>query len=386
MYLHEYQSKNILKSNNIFIPKSILLERFEDIFVINEYFSSEKLVLKAQVHSGSRASSGGIIFVNNIFSELSDNIKILLSSKISTNQTLYEQKIVEKILIEEYISFSNSFYLSLFVDKIKENISFLFSSNSGSFIESSAKNMFFSFSVEPIFGISNYQVKYFLKCLNLDGIFFDKVKFFLTKLLDIFISHDIILLEINPLVLYCDEFFCLDAKIEIDENAVFRQKKIFLSNDFSQYDFLEIDAKKNNLNYISLKGNIGCIVNGAGLAMATMDLIKFCGGEPANFLDIGGDATEDKVFNAIRIINLNSQVACIFVNIFGGIVQCDFIANSIIKACNALCIKIPIVVRFIGNMAIEGLNIIKKSNLFIHFELDFYNAVEKAVYFSREKK
>lgn len=386
MYLHEYQSKFILKKNNILIPRSILIESLESIYKINPYFVSEKLFLKAQIHSGSRANSGGVILVNNNFNDLYAKISIMLNSKIITNQTCGESKLVNKILIEEFINFSKSFYLSLFIDRSNESLCFLFSYTSGSLIENESSDKFFTIYLEPFFSISDYNIKYVLKKLDLDLSFFLKMKVLLSSFLDIFINNDLVLLEINPLVLKNDEFLCLDAKFEVDDNSFFRQESLFAINDVLQYDFLELEAKKYNLSYISLNGNIGCIVNGAGLAMATMDLIKINNGEPANFLDIGGDATEDKVFNAIKIIILNSKVKCIFFNIFGGIIKCDSIAKSIVNYINTFNINIPIVVRFVGNKSEEAFLILSeiKNNLF--FEHDFLNAVEKVVSISKESK
>ncbi len=386
MYLHEYQSKFILKKNNILVPKSFLVENLDSICKINSCIVSDKVFLKAQIHSGARAKSGGVILLNNNFNDLYSKISFMLNSKIITNQTCGEFKLVNKILVEEVVDFSRSFYLSLFVDKSSEDLCFLFSCNSGGLIEDASNDNFFSINIEPFFGLSDYKIKYVLKKLNLDLSFFIKVKMLLSSFLDIFICNDLVLLEINPLVLKNDEFLCLDAKFEVDDNAFFRQENLFSINDLLQYDLLEIEAKKYNLSYISLDGNIGCIVNGAGLAMATMDLIKARNGFPANFLDIGGDATEDKVFNAIRIIMLNTKVKCILFNIFGGIIKCDSIAKSIVSYINKFNINIPIVVRFVGNKSEEAFLILSeiKSNVF--FEPDFSKAIEKVVAISKESK
>lgn len=386
MYLHEYQSKNLLRSYNIFVPKSFLIDSLDDVKCVSNIFNTKKLVLKAQIHSGNRAEFGGVVFVYNEYTDLYNNVSNLLGSKISTNQTMGEEKVIKKILIEEHINFTSSFYMSLFIDISSENICFLISKTSGSDIEHTDECNFFKLIVEPLFGIMDYHIKFFLKKLNLDSTFFLKVNLLLNACLDIFISCDLILLEVNPLVLYDNNFFCLDAKIEIDDNSLFRQSSFTKLHDDDQYNFLENEAKKFNLSYISLDGNIGCIVNGAGLAMATMDLIKMYGGMPANFLDIGGDATEDKVLNAVRIILLNKNVSCMFVNIFGGIVKCDSIAKSIVNSISVLNIDIPIVVRFIGSMANEAVNIINESKKNVSFEEDFYLAVEKVISFSKSFK
>ncbi|CAB3976503.1 ADP-forming succinate--CoA ligase subunit beta [Candidatus Azoamicus ciliaticola] len=386
MYLHEYQSKEILKRHNILVPRSILVEDINTIQTIKSLFISDKLFLKAQIHSGSRANFGGIVLVNNDFNDLYSKLNEMLGSKIVTNQTCGEFKLVKKVLVEEFIDFSRSFYLSLFINRADENICFLFSNDSGGSIESSSGKKFFTLNIEPLFGISDYNVKYILKKLDLDVFLFNKMKVLLSSFLDIFISNDLVLLEINPLIIKNDDFLCLDAKFEVDDNSFFRQEDLFISNDVTQYDFLEVEAKKYNLSYISLEGNIGCIVNGAGLAMSTMDLINMKNGSPANFLDIGGDATEDRVFNAIRIILLNNRVNCVFFNIFGGIVKCDFIAHSIVKFIKLMKINIPIVVRFVGNKSDEAVLILSECKNNVFFESDFTTAVEKVVKISKELK
>lgn len=383
MYLHEYQSKDILKKHNILVPKSILISNLSSISNIISFFNSDKLYLKAQIHSGSRANFGGIVLCNNNYNDLCDKLNKLIGSSIVTNQTCGESKPVKNVLVEEFISFSRGFYFSLFVDRSSESLCFLFSSDSGGAIEKSKNNNFFTLNVEPFFGISDYHVRFILKKLNLELFFFKKVKTLLSSFLDVFISYDLVLLEVNPLVLANEDFLCLDAKLEVDDNSYFRQENLFSINDVTQYDSLEVEAKKYNLSYISLDGNIGCIVNGAGLAMATMDLIKINNGVPANFLDIGGDANEDKVFNAIRIILLNDKVNCIFFNIFGGIVKCDFIANSIVKFINLMKIDIPIVVRFVGNKSDEAVLILSEFKNNVFFESDFLSAVKKVIYFSK---
>lgn len=383
MYLHEYQSKEILKKYNIRVPKSLLVFDTDKLILIVNYFNCDNIFLKAQIHSGSRASFGGIILSKNDVSSLFNNLKMLLKKHISTNQTLGSEKVVEKVLIEECVSFSKSFYLSFYLDRMKKNICILFSLNSGTNIENNNGHSFFNLSIDVIFGINDYQVRYFLTSLGLDLSLFNKAKELLKRFLSIFITYDLILLEINPLVYSNNDFMCLDAKFEVDDNSFFRQKDLFLSCDNNQYDYLEVEAKKFNLNYISLTGNIGCIVNGAGLAMATMDLINFKGGAPANFLDIGGDATEEKVFNAIRLILLNTNVKCIFFNIFGGIVKCSDIANSLVNAIKILNIRIPIVTRFVGNSSEEAFNVISNYEYTIIFENDFCQAVEKIIVFSK---
>lgn len=380
MYLHEYQSKNLLKRNNILIPKSLLINNLNGIKDFNKIFTSENVVLKAQIYSGSRAKFGGIIIVKNIYDDIHNAILNLLNTRISTNQTCGDEKKIELILVEEFLNFNESFYLSFILDRVNEKISFVISKESGSNIEDIESKLFLKIFMQPLFGVSDYQVRAFLDYLKLNYSYFTKSKIFLNKLLKMFIYYDLVLLEINPLVLFNKNFYCLDIKIDIDDNSLFRHEEISLLSDNNQFDLFEIEAKKFNLNYISLTGTIGCIVNGAGLAMATMDFLKIKGCEPANFLDIGGDADEKKIFNAIRILFLNKNISCIFINIFGGIVKCDIVANSIISAIANLNINIPFVIRLVGNMSHLAFEILSKSDFNIYVEKDLDSAVKKIIY------
>ena len=383
MYLHEFQAKNILKDNNILVPKSFLLNNINQINDVLNFFNSDNLILKAQIHSGARGKFGGILPVKKTYTELLNKISQLLGATLITNQSGSEGKIVNKILIEECIDIKEEIYISLSVDRDNEEIVMLVSSSGGIDIENVGDSRFLKLNINLLLGLCDYQIREVLYFLNFKNNYFLKLKQFFFFLFSIFLSNDLSLLEINPLVIFNDNLLCLDAKFECDDNALYRNKKIEALYDFSQENTVEIEAKKYGLSYISLGGTIGCMVNGAGLAMATMDLIKLHDGNPANFLDIGGDATEDHVFQAIRVILMDDNINCIFVNIFGGIVRCDLIANSMLTAFKKLNVTIPIVVRLIGHMSDNALHIIRKSKFDIHIESDFMVAIKKIVSLSK---
>lgn len=385
MYLHEFQAKDLLKKNNILVPKSFLLNDMNNLEEVLKFFGkNDRVVLKAQVHSGARGKHGGILFSENNYDSLYNSTKALLGQVLVTNQTGRDGKIINEVLIEEIIDIEREFYVSFFVDREKESIVLLVSCTGGINIEEGNNDALIRLDIDGLCGLLDYQIRLVLFFLKLSGSYFASLKTILSRFLLIFLNYDLVLLEINPFVLSHDNFFCLDAKFEVDDNALYRQFELKENYDVRQENFLELEAKKYNLSYVSLDGNIGCVVNGAGLAMATMDMIKLNGGLPSNFLDIGGDFSDEKAFQAFRIILLNKSVECIFVNIFGGIVRCDLIASSLILAVKELDITIPIVVRLIGNMSDRALDIIKCSNLEINIESDFVFAVKKIVDLSKE--
>lgn len=384
MYLHEFQTKLLLNNNNILVPKSYLINKDYKVEDIIKFFSNENLVIKAQIHSGSRFKYGGIIFSKNEFNILNKNIKKLLGQSIKTNQTDFNEKKIEKLLIEEVYNIENEIYLSYSLDTNVESIVLLISYSGGYNVEQQNHTCFLKLNIDLLFGPCDYQIREILFFLKLEKEYFYKLKKLIVSLFNIFIKNNMLLLEINPLIIIDTNFICLDAKAEIDDNALCKNKELIKFYDPGQEEEIEAEAKKYSLSYISLKGNIGCMVNGAGLAMATMDLIKFHGGEPANFLDIGGDATDERVFQAIRIILLNKNIKCIFINIFGGIVRCDLIANSLISTYKKLNISIPCVVRLVGNMSREALDIISKSDCSISTESNFLLAIEKVIKLSGE--
>ncbi len=383
MYLHEFQAKQILKKHEILIPKSFLLKTPDDINNIITFFNCDQLILKCQIHSGARKKFGGIKLVNNNYNDISRYVNKMLGNYLHTNQTDTNGKIINEILIEQVIKFEQEFYFSLLLDRDSESIILLASKNGGINIENNITINISKFKIDPLFGICDYQIICILNTLKLNNNYFIKLKLLCSNLLNIFLKNNLNLLEINPLVLHNTNFVCLDAKFDIDDNSYYKNTKLFELYDYRQDDTIETQAKKYNLNYISLSGNIGCIVNGAGLAMATMDLIKINNGNPANFLDIGGAASENTFLNAINIILLNKNINIIFINIFGGIIRCDLIAKSLITSLKQLNINIPIVIRLVGNMCDEALNIIKSSSFNITVILDFLSAVKTVINLSK---
>lgn len=378
MYLHEFQAKEILSFKNILIPKSFLIENTNQIIETKNFFKSDKIVIKAQIHSGSRSKFGGIKIIENDEKKYSKDIANLLHSKLITNQTNDTGKEINHVLLEEFINTKDEFYLSFCVDRYLDNIILTTSKTGGIEIEKTDKSNFLKLIIDLDYGIYDFQIRDLIYFLELNFSYFENLKFVIKKLFEILKENDLILLEINPLVLFNDNFYCLDAKFEIDDNSYFRNKMLFSKYDYRQDNKIEIEAKKLNLNYISLEGTIGCIVNGAGLAMATLDLLNSYNIKPSNFLDIGGNANEETINNAIKIINLEKNLKGIFINIFGGIVKCDLISKILIKNMK-IKNNIPTIVRLAGNMAKEGISMIKNSKLNIIADSDLEKSIKNLI-------
>ncbi|HIH2762694.1 MAG TPA: ADP-forming succinate--CoA ligase subunit beta [Candidatus Azoamicus sp. MARI] len=376
MYLHEFQAKNLLKSKNILIPKSFLITCKEQGNEIINAIPSNKIVLKAQVHSGARGKFGGIKIINKNINEINSEITQMINKKLVTNQTGAEGKIIKYILAEEFIEIENEIYVSFYIDRTIESTILTISKFGGINIENNNQSTFLILKIDLDYGIYDYHIRNIIFYLKLEIIYFEKIKNLITNLFNIFKEKNLMLLEINPLIKYENNFYCLDAKMEVDDNSIYKNKDIFDQYDYSQDTETEIKAKFLNLSYISLDGNIGCIVNGAGLAMATLDLLKLNNLNPANFLDIGGNATEETIKNAFKIIKLEKNIKGIFINIFGGIVQCDLIANAILEEIKNSKNNIPIIIRLAGNKSHEGINIIKKSHLNIIAETDLTTSIK----------
>lgn len=378
MYLHEFQAKEILSFKNILIPKSFLIENTNQIIETKNFFKSDKIVIKAQIHSGSRSKFGGIKIIENDEKKYSKDIANLLHSKLITNQTNDTGKEINHVLLEEFINTKDEFYLSFYVDRYLDNIILTTSKTGGIEIEKTDNSNFLKLIIDLDYGIYDFQIRDLIYFLELNFSYFENLKFVIKKLFEILKENDLILLEINPLVLFNDNFYCLDAKFEIDDNSYFRNKMLFSKYDYRQDNKIEIEAKKLNLNYISLEGTIGCIVNGAGLAMATLDLLNSYNIKPSNFLDIGGNANEETINNAIKIINLEKNLKGIFINIFGGIVKCDLISKILIKNMK-IKNNIPTIVRLAGNMAKEGISMIKNSKLNIIADSDLEKSIKNLI-------
>jgi len=386
MNLHEYQGKELFGQYGLPVSKGIVIEEPEDALKACRDIGGSKWVVKAQVHAGGRGKSGGVILVENP-EDAKEFAKKWLGKRLVTYQTDVNGQLVNSILIEECTDIENELYLSAVVDRASQRVVFIGSSEGGVNIEDVAKNTpdkIIYESIDPMTGAQPFQARKIAKVLGLDALQAKQFTPMLINLMKLFVEKDLSLLEINPLVITSGgKLHCLDAKINIDSNAIYRQPEIAAMHDSSQEDPRESDAAKNDLSYVSLDGNIGCMVNGAGLAMGTMDTIKFYGGNPANFLDVGGTATQERVAKAFKIILADPEVKVVLVNIFGGIVRCDLIAEGILAAIEEVGVEIPVVVRLEGNNAEIGSKILSESGIKIESKNDLADAAKKAVELSK---
>ena len=382
MNLHEYQGKLLFAQYNLPVSKGKVIFDASDAEDACNEIGGSKWVVKAQVHAGGRGKSGGVELIDSVKSA-TRFAERWLGKRLVTYQTDKKGQLVNSILIEECTSISKELYLSAVVDRDSQKIVFIGSSEGGVNIEDVAKNspekIIYqgidiensnakeeAVSISRVLGLNDIQTKQFIPMIE--------------NLLRLFIEKDLSLLEINPLVINDNgDLHCLDAKINIDSNALFRQPELQEMYDETQEDPQEAEAAKSDLSYVSLDGNIGCMVNGAGLAMGTMDTIKFFGGNPANFLDVGGTATQQRVAKAFKIILKDKEVKVVLVNIFGGIVRCDLIAEGVVAAMKEVKINIPVVVRLEGNNADLGAKILSEANIAIHSINNLSDAANKAV-------
>lgn len=366
MNIHEYQAKELLKKYNVNVLKGIVVENLGDLKSKLRHMESDVVVVKAQIHAGGRGKAGGVKVAKTLTEAINAGESIL-GKKLVTNQTSPEGQLVRKLYLEEGCEIRKEYYLSLVVDRETSSVVIVASSEGGMDIEEAAlktPDSIFKVSIDSFIGLQDFQVKYLEAKLNISFNLHEKFSNLLKNLYNCFIEKDLNMLEINPLVLDSENnFIALDAKMNFDENALFRNEDIKVLKDIYEEDPKEEEAKKHGLSYVSLEGNIACLVNGAGLAMATMDAINQSGGKPANFLDVGGSATTDMVSKAIEIILSDDQVEGIFINIFGGIMQCDTIAMGIIEAMKRTEKKVPLVVRLEGNNVELGKKYLDDSNL-----------------------
>jgi len=380
MHLHEYQAKQLFSEYGIPVPVGQLIDSVDDVDTVA--IGSGAWVVKAQVHAGGRGKGGGVRLVRNR-DELAGAVRALLGSRLVTRQTDMAGLPVNSVLVEQTVDIAREIYFSILVDRTRERVMLMASAAGGMNIEEVAANdpaAILTESVNPAVGLQGYQCRNLAFDLGLEG---RQIGAF-TRLLDaacrLVMACDASLLEINPLVVTGDgELLALDAKVDIDDNALFRHAELASLRDASQQDARENIAQQHGLNYIRLAGNIACMVNGAGLAMATMDIIKLHGGAPANFLDVGGGATADKVAEAFKIILSDPQVEAILVNIFGGIVRCDLIAEGILQAIAEVAVNVPVVVRLEGTNAAAGLALIERSSLSVETASDLAGAADKVV-------
>ncbi len=357
MYIHEYQSKRLLHTYEIPVPRSEVFTQGDSIekFVAN--FGGESWIVKAQIHAGGRGKAGGILWAHTK-DELKEQIDKLMGTTLVTKQTDAHGLPINTLLVEKPANIQREIYLSLLVDRTSKKITAIASAEGGVNIEEVAENSpekISSVSIHKTSGIQGYHCRLLAKDLGLSKDQFKQFSHILRQMYALFLDSDASLIEINPLIVTKEEtLLALDAKMNFDDNALFRHKKISSLRDATQENPIELKAKLHDLNYVKLDGNIGCIVNGAGLAMATMDLITHHGGEPANFLDVGGNTTAQRVTQAFNLLTEDDTVSSIFVNIFGGIVRCDIIAQGILQALEETELTLPVVVLLQGTNAEQG--------------------------------
>ncbi|PLA74329.1 ADP-forming succinate--CoA ligase subunit beta [Hydrogenovibrio sp. SC-1] len=389
MNLHEYQAKALFQHYQIPVPKGQVIDSLNDLDEALKAIGSDAWVVKAQIHAGARGKAGGVQLVSSV-EQAHEVAKTLLGSSLETLQTAGKALPINCLLIEETLAIYQEFYLSLLVDRATKKYTFIISAAGGMDIELVAEaspEKILTVSIDPVVGLMAYQCREVAFALGLTGEAFKQLATIMQGLYRLALAKDVALLEINPLVLTeQNELIALDAKINIDSNALYRQPDLVAMRDISQEDEREAKAADHQLNYIALDGNIGCMVNGAGLAMATMDLIKLNGGEPANFLDVGGGATPERVAEAFKLILSSKEVKSILVNIFGGIVRCDLIAEGIIQAVQDVGLTIPVVVRLEGTNVELGRQALANSGLSIITADGLAQAAEKVVAVARENQ
>lgn len=366
MNIHEYQSKELLREYGVNVPNGYVAYSVEEAVENAKKLDSAVTVVKAQIHAGGRGKAGGVKIAQNI-DEVEEYANEILGKVLVTPQTGPEGKEVKRLLIEEGSNIDKEYYIGLVLDRQTSRVVLMGSEEGGMEIEEVAAESpekIFKEIVDPLVGLTGFQARRLAFNLNFPNEVINKVAGLLINLYKAFIDNDCMIAEINPLVTTKEkEVMALDAKINFDENALYRQPAIVELRDLDEEDPNEIEASKHDLSYIQLDGNIGCMVNGAGLAMATMDIIKHHGGNPANFLDVGGDATADKVAEAFKIILSDKEVKGILVNVFGGIMKCDNIAGGIITATKQLGLEIPLVVRLEGTNVELGKKMLEESGL-----------------------
>ena len=380
MNIHEYQAKAILKKFNVPVPKGEILLSKDNIVEAAQNVSDNVWVVKAQIHAGGRGKGGGVKIAKSI-EEVGNYVDQIMGMQLVTHQTGPEGKKVRRVYIEEGSNIVDEIYLSLLVDRQSSQVSFIVSTEGGVNIEEVAEEApekITTVSIDPLDGVTSQDIDTLSLALNLDGDLKSQASSLFKNLYSAFVETDMSLLEINPLVITKENnIICLDAKVNFDSNALFRHPEYQDLLDPSEEDAAELKASEFGLSYIKLDGNIGCLVNGAGLAMATMDIIKLYGAEPANFLDVGGAATKDLVTEAFKIILSDDSVEGILVNIFGGIMRCDVVAEGIISAANEVNISVPLVVRLEGTNVELGKKIIQESDLSIISASDLDDAAKK---------
>ena len=382
MNIHEHQAKQLLKKFGAIVPNGEACFTVQEVLEKAKKLNLKKYVLKAQIHAGGRGKAGGVKILDNL-SDLEKAAKDLLGKKLITHQTGPSGKEVKRLYLEEPSNIKKEFYLSCLIDRASSKIAFISSDQGGMDIEEVAKsdpNKINTVKISFKENIEDEDCKKIIRNFNLDNDANLKCIKIIQSIYKTFVSTDASLIEINPLILTKENnIVCLDAKISFDDNAIFKHPELLELRDLNEEDPTEIEASKHDLAYIKLDGSIGCMVNGAGLAMATMDIIKLHGQEPANFLDVGGGASKEKVAAAFKIILSDKNVKGILINIFGGIMRCDVLAQGIVEAAKETKINIPLVVRLAGTNSKEGKKILDESGLKIISASDLGDAAKKIV-------
>jgi len=382
MNIHEHQAKQILKKYGAIVPEGIFALTVDELVEKAKTLNTKKYVLKAQIHAGGRGKAGGVKILDSI-EELSEAAKEMMGKTLVTHQTGPEGREVKRLYVEESSNIDKEFYLSCLVDRASSKIAFISSDQGGMDIEEVASNSpekIITTKVDMNNEISDKDCEKIIKIFNLKDSVKTQAISLIKSIYQMFVSTDANMVEINPLILTKEEkIICLDAKVNFDSNALFRHPEIVELRDLNEEDPTEIEASKHDLAYIKLDGSIGCMVNGAGLAMATMDIIKLYGKEPANFLDVGGGASKEKVSAAFKIILSDKNVKGILINIFGGIMRCDVLAQGVVDAAKEININVPLVVRLAGTNFIEGKEILDNSGLKLISADNLDDAAQKIV-------
>ena len=391
MKIHEYQAKDLLKKYGIPVQDGVVIDALDQadaaLDQVASDFNTKQFVIKAQIHAGGRGLGGGVKFSPSRESAL-ENIKAILGMQLKTHQTAPEGQLVRKVMVAQALDIAKEFYVAITLDRSRGQNVFMVSTEGGMEIEEVAAKTPEKIKkvwVDPGQGLIPFQARQLAYALGLDGEQFKQATKFFLRLYTCYIKSDASIAEVNPLVVTDQgDVVALDAKFNFDTNALYRQKDVDALRDFNEEDPTEVEADKFHLNYIKLDGNVGCMVNGAGLAMGTMDIIKLKGGEPANFLDVGGGANVETVKNGFRIILSDKNVKAVLINIFGGIVRCDRVANGIIQAVQELDLNVPIVVRLAGTNADIAKDLLNSSDVSIIAAESLEEAAEKVVQVATE--
>jgi succinyl-CoA synthetase beta subunit len=382
MNIHEYQGKEILRQYGVSVPNGRVAFTVDEAVEAAKELGTEVVVVKAQIHAGGRGKAGGVKVAKNL-DEARTYAEEILGKTLVTHQTGPEGKEVKRLLIEEGCDITKEYYIGLVLDRATDSVVLMASEEGGTEIEEVAEKTpekIFKEVIDPVVGLTGFQARRIAFNINIPVSLINKASKLMVNLYTAFVDKDCSIAEINPLVVTGDgDVMALDAKLNFDDNAIYRHKDIAEYRDLDEEDAKEIEASKHGLSYISLDGNIGCMVNGAGLAMATMDIIKHYMGDPANFLDVGGGATEEKVKEAFKIILSDQNVKGIFVNIFGGIMKCDIIATGVVAAAKELGLDVPLVVRLEGTNVDLGKKILKESGLNITAAESMADGAQKIV-------